>query len=82
MLPLLCEHIVLRLREKDALSDATSIQDGAISHNANSFKEFLIPTFGDERITRKHCKFTRPPWSPDMSPEDFCLWGYLKSRLC
>ena len=22
-----------------------------------------------------------PPWSPDFTPLDFCLWGWMKSKV-
>ncbi|GFX96168.1 hypothetical protein TNCV_2290571 [Trichonephila clavipes] len=28
------------------------------------------------RIIFKRWKFTWPPWSPDLTPVDFWLWGY------
>ena len=37
----------------------------------------------DERvnIVRWYCEFFWPPYSPDLNPCDFYLWGYLKSRV-
>ncbi|GFX76201.1 uncharacterized protein TNCV_2145051 [Trichonephila clavipes] len=50
------------------------------SHTANPVKAFLIQTFGEDRIVSRHCRY---PWprSPDLTPADFWLWGYLKSRV-
>jgi len=25
--------------------------------------------------------FSRPPYSPDLNPPDYFLWGYLKERI-
>ena len=48
------------------------------SNTANPVKEFLIQTFGEERIISKRCKFSWPPQSPDLTPVDFWLWGIFK----
>ncbi|GFV47709.1 uncharacterized protein TNCV_3623581 [Trichonephila clavipes] len=29
----------------------------------------------------RRCRYPWPPWSPDLTPADFWLWGYLKSRV-
>ncbi|GFT78570.1 uncharacterized protein TNCV_4491551 [Trichonephila clavipes] len=55
------------------------MQDGATSHTANPVKAFLIQTFGEDRIVSRHCRYPWPPRSPDLTPADFWLWGYLKS---
>ncbi|GFV46139.1 uncharacterized protein TNCV_1256951 [Trichonephila clavipes] len=57
------------------------MQDGATSHTANPVKAFLIQTFGEDRIVSRHCRYPWPPRSPDLTPVDFWLWGYLKSRV-
>ncbi|GFT69056.1 uncharacterized protein TNCV_2175171 [Trichonephila clavipes] len=54
------------------------MQDRATSHTANPVKAFLIQTFGEDRIVRRRCRY---PWPPDLTPADFWLWGYLKSRV-
>ncbi|GFU49786.1 hypothetical protein NPIL_465461 [Nephila pilipes] len=72
-LVLLLEKIVPSLREKDELSTVMFMQDGGTSHTANAVKEFLIPTFGKERIIIKFYKFLWPSWSPDRKPADFWL---------
>ncbi|GFS65558.1 uncharacterized protein TNCV_2469401 [Trichonephila clavipes] len=58
-----------------------SMQDGATSHTANPVKAFLILTFGEDRIVSRRCRYPWPPRSPDLTPADFWLWGYLKSRV-
>ncbi|GFT81539.1 uncharacterized protein TNCV_3673861 [Trichonephila clavipes] len=35
-------------------------------------------TFGEEKIVKA---LQWPPRSPDLTPADFWLWGYLKSRV-
>ncbi|GFW56892.1 uncharacterized protein TNCV_161221 [Trichonephila clavipes] len=55
------------------------MQDGATSHTANPVKAFLIQTFGEDRIVSRRCRYPCSPRSPDLTPADFWLWGYLKS---
>ncbi|GFT35320.1 DUF4817 domain-containing protein [Trichonephila clavipes] len=38
-------------------------------------------TFGEDRIVSRHCRYPWPPRCPDLTPADFWLWGYLKSRV-
>ncbi|GFY02826.1 DUF4817 domain-containing protein [Trichonephila clavipes] len=56
-------------------------QDGATSHTANPVKAFLIQTFGEDRIISRGCRYPWPPRFPNLTPADFWLWGYLKSRV-
>ncbi|GFW26693.1 uncharacterized protein TNCV_2850831 [Trichonephila clavipes] len=55
--------------------------DRATSHTANPVKAFLIQTFLEDRIVSRRCRYPWPPRSPDLTPADFWLWGYLKSRV-
>ncbi|GFX28950.1 uncharacterized protein TNCV_3029931 [Trichonephila clavipes] len=38
-------------------------------------------TFGEDRIVSRRCRYPWPPRSLDLTPADFWLWGYLKSRV-
>ncbi|GFS78502.1 uncharacterized protein TNCV_3147551 [Trichonephila clavipes] len=38
-------------------------------------------TFGEDRIVSRLCRYPWPPRSPDLTPADFWLWGYLKSPV-
>ncbi|GFT84981.1 DUF4817 domain-containing protein [Trichonephila clavipes] len=80
-LTLLRETVVPCLIQRGQISNVTFMQDGATSHTANSVKAFLIQTFGEDRIVSRHCRYPWPPRSPDLTPADFWLWGYLKSRV-
>ncbi|GFU53452.1 uncharacterized protein TNCV_1998211 [Trichonephila clavipes] len=46
-----------------------------------AFGRSLIHTFGEDRIVSRRCRYPWPPRSPDLTPADFWLWGYLKSRV-
>ncbi|GFS99317.1 uncharacterized protein TNCV_1601271 [Trichonephila clavipes] len=80
-LTLLRETIVPCLIQRGQISNVTLIQDGATSHTANPVKAFLIQTFGEDKIVSRRCRYPWPPWSPDLTPGDFWLWGYMKSRV-
>jgi hypothetical protein len=49
-------------------------QDGATSHTANSTMK-MLKQFFDDRIISKNLW---PPRSPDLTPPDYFLCGYLK----
>ncbi|GFT47998.1 DUF4817 domain-containing protein [Trichonephila clavipes] len=80
-LTLLRETVVPCLIQRGQISNVTFMQDGATSHTAKPVKAFLIQTFGEDRIVSRHCRYLWPPRSPDLTPADFWLWGYLKSRV-
>ncbi|GFW35306.1 DUF4817 domain-containing protein [Trichonephila clavipes] len=77
-LTLLRETVVPCLIQRGQISNVTFMQDGATSHTANPVKTFLIQTFGKDRIVSM---YPWPPRSPDLTPADFWLWRYLKSRV-
>ncbi|GFV41133.1 DUF4817 domain-containing protein [Trichonephila clavipes] len=78
-LTLLRETVVPCLIQRGQISNVTFMQDGATSHTANPVKAFLIQT--ENRIVSRCCRYPWPPRSPDLTPVDFWLWGYLKSRV-
>lgn len=55
-------------------------QDGCPAHNAVTVKEFLTNTFPNRLISGTG-DIKWPPRSPDLSPNDFFLWGYLKETI-
>ena len=55
-------------------------QDGATPHTALSVLNFLQSKFPGKVIS-KGGDFRWPPRSPDLSPLDFFLWGYLKTEV-
>lgn len=55
-------------------------QDGAPAHNSIQVKEYLNETFGNLWIgTNGPVQW--PPRSPDLTPMDFFLWGYIKNEV-
>jgi len=55
-------------------------QDGAPPHYGVIVRQYLNEVFQDRWIGRRgHIEW--PPRSPDLTPLDFFLWGYLKSKV-
>lgn len=52
-------------------------QDSATCHTSIETMSFLHEFFGERIIS----KGLWPPRSPDLTPPDFFLWGYLKERV-
>ena len=55
-------------------------QDGASSHTSNLSRDWLKENF-ESRVISLKTDFELAPLSPDLSPPDFFLWGYLKDRV-
>ena len=51
-------------------------QDEATPHTARETLSMLQEFFGDRTISRG----IWPPRSPDLTPPDYFLWGYLKEQ--
>ena len=49
-------------------------------HCSKESMEWLSTRFQD-RIISRNAEFLWPPYSPDLNPCDFYLWGYLKSKV-
>ena len=55
-------------------------QDVAPPHTSKLALDWLKSNFNNRVISRK-TDFEWAPHSPDLSPPDFFLWGYLKDRV-
>ena len=55
-------------------------QDGATSHTSNTSLPRVREIFPQKLISRRG-DINWPPRSPDSTPMDFFLWGYLKSKV-
>jgi hypothetical protein len=55
-------------------------QDGAPPHYANTVKAFLDQRFPGKWFGRRG-PIAWPPRSPDLTPSDFFLWGYIKDLV-
>ena len=73
-------HVIPFLKSKRAYSRTIFMQDGATPHTARMSLDFRRANFGD-RIISRSCDWFWPPRSPDITPCDFWLWGYLKRKV-
>ena len=55
-------------------------QDGATPHTSKESLAWLRQRFPD-RLISPRCYPEWSPHSPDLNPQDFKLWGYLKDRV-
>jgi len=62
--------------DDEKLSGGYFQQDGATSHTSHASMAEIQFFFGDQVIS----KGIWPPRSPDLTPSDYFLWGYLKGR--
>lgn len=71
------------LRRKRGVDMDTVIyqQDGATPHCSNASIEYLLRYFPGDRLISRRTDHPWPAHSPDLSPLDYFLWGYLKDRV-
>uniref|UniRef100_V5GU21 Transposable element Tc3 transposase n=1 Tax=Anoplophora glabripennis TaxID=217634 RepID=V5GU21_ANOGL len=74
-LPNLLEEVPINIRQNMWL-----LQDGAPPHFRRDVREFLDNTFPNRWIGRNG-PVAWPPRSPDLTPCDFFLWGYMKNLV-
>ena len=55
-------------------------QDGAPPHNARIITDYLNRQHGNNWIGNRD-PVSWPARSPDLTPLDFCIWGYLKNKV-
>ena len=57
-------------------------QDGATVHVTDANMRYLDRQFDGRVISRRAIRGVDwPARSPDLNPLDFCMWGYLKSKV-
>ncbi|GFX57219.1 transposable element Tc3 transposase [Trichonephila clavipes] len=77
----LCPSTLWKILPKDLdLRELWFQQDGATCHTARDTIDLLKDTFGDRLISR-FGPVNWPPRSCDLTPQDFFLWGYVKSLV-
>jgi hypothetical protein len=54
------------------------MQDGAPPHWSRNVRQWLSFTFPDRWMGRSSPNLPWPPYSPDLTPMDFFLWGWVK----
>lgn len=78
---MLNDYLFPTLREHPAFTSQTWFQqDGATPHTARETMALLRDFFPSKLISR-FGDIPWPPRSPDLTPMDFFLWGYLKSKV-
>ena len=56
------------------------VQDGATAHRTNNVRDRIRAFFGRRVIAMGH-DHDWPARSPDLTPCDFFLWGWIKQRV-
>ena len=57
------------------------VQDGAPAHRRLDVRNLLSQAFGNDHIVGLGHNVEWPPRSPHLTPCDFFMWGYLKSKV-
>ena len=57
------------------------MQDGAPPHWSVAVRNFLSVNFNNRWMGRGSPNLPWPPYSPDLTPCDFFLWGWVKNRV-
>ncbi len=79
-LEMLSDFLLPRLQERDDFNQLWFQQDGAPAHFSIIVRDFLDQVFPQRWIGRMGA-VSWPARSPDLSPLDFFLWGYLKDYV-
>ena len=56
------------------------LEDGTAPHTALTTRRMISDIFGD-RVIGEHFRLSWPPYSPDLTPDDFWLWPTLKRMV-
>ena len=81
---MLTEHVYPKLLTLPNASNVLFMQDGAPPHWAQRVRDWLNETFPDRWIGRGGPGDTNincPARSPDLTPMDFFVWGFIKSKV-
>ena len=77
---MLQEFLIPQLDEDDQEGRIHVQQDGAPPHYLGEVREYLNTRFPG-RWTGRAAPIAWPPRSPDLTPMDFFLWGFVKDRV-
>lgn len=78
---MLNSFVIPALQQRQCLGEIIFMQDGAPPHVAVRVQQLLRQKFTTERVISRCFPTPWPPRSPDLTPCDFWLWGYLKSKV-
>ena len=73
-------HIYYHRFQNGVFNDVWWFQYGAPPHGSLQVRQTLRQRFED-RVVALHHNVEWPPRSPDLTPLDFFLWGYLKNKV-
>ncbi|GBL80111.1 hypothetical protein AVEN_29105-1 [Araneus ventricosus] len=85
-LGILVEFVAIHYALDDHWNASWFMQDGARPHRTPAVFDFLSEHFNDRVIALYYNKHTGSgmawaPYSPDSTPCDFLIWGYLKDLV-
>ncbi|GBO27520.1 hypothetical protein AVEN_245013-1 [Araneus ventricosus] len=63
------------------LQDIIFVQDGTLPDIDRRVKQLLRQHFTDAQVISRHFPIAWPPRSPDVTPCDFWMWGFLKDNI-
>ena len=80
---MLRRRFIPAIRRRRAVDMNTVVfqQDGVPPHWSNRTLEYLRQYFPGDRLISRRTDNPWPPYSPDLTPPDYFLWGYLKARV-
>jgi hypothetical protein len=80
------QNFIPKLHELGLLKSSWFMQDGARPHRTFEVFKFLNEHFDDRVIALDYNKnfgkgINWPPYSPDLNPSDYFLWGCIKDKV-
>ena len=80
-LDMMKKRVIPALKRRGRYSTCVFQQDGAPPHCSREAIGWLTKKFDEDRLISRNSSFAWPPYSPDLNPCDYFLWGYLKSKV-
>ena len=71
----------LRRKRRVDMNSAIHQQDGAPPHCSDKSLEYLRRYFPSDILISRSTDFPLSPYSLDLNPPKYFLWGYLKERI-
>ena len=75
---MLNDFLLTKIEEED-ITNFWFLQDGATCHTREATLDVLRRVFEDRIISRR-ADVVWPPWSSDLTPFDYYLWGAVKDK--
>lgn len=72
--------LIPQIDEDDRERNVIFMQDGAPPHYLTDVRDYLNDRFPNQWIGRS-APIAWPPRSPDLTPLDFFLWGFIKDMV-